>query len=309
MSENSQIPKELTALRDQIDTLDDKIVALFIERASLVAKVGEMKRRSNPGQCPIRSSREAEVIKRITQKFEGQPFLPAAAAAIWRIVIGASTAIEGALTLSVFTADTNDYYWLSREYFGLFVPTIKQSQVKRVIGDVIDGKASVGIVPMLKTSDTSYWWVNLAGRGENSPKIFACLPYVYHGTPSRDASSCLAIATIEPEESGDDRSIFVIEANQNFSQTKLQMAFSNAKLEATWISIATLSPNVRHHLIEIKGFVNHHHPAIKQLVSSGASNINVSWLGAYAAPIVLKALHPHSETSSNQPPRHASKSS
>lgn len=291
------IQHELQAFRGQIDALDDKIIALLKERIGIVGKVGEYKRRHFPGQCPIRAGREADLVRRIAKEFEGSAMLPASAAAIWRTLIAASIMHEAPLPVSVYCADANqDFYWLAREYFGLFAPTSKQPHVKRVIGDVMDGKAAVGIVPALHSHDSSYWWTNLATRQENQPKIFACLPFIYHGAPGRDAARCLAIAKVQPEETGDDRSIFVIEADQHISQHKLQTAFASAGLEAEWISIATLSAHTRHHLVEIKGFFDAHHPALQRLQAAFANPaISISFLGAYANPLILKAAHPHSE--------------
>jgi chorismate mutase len=300
--------KELAELRQKIDAIDDKIIALLQERIGVVGKVGELKRREHPGECPIRAGREAEMVRRVIEEFRDSPLLPAAAAAMWRTLIGASTSLEGALTLSVYATDTqNDFYWLAREYFGSFIPSSKQPHVKRVIGDVIDGKASVGIVPMLRSSDTSYWWTNLAQGGDAGPKIFAHLPFVYHGAPSRDASSCLAIARVQPEETGDDRSVFVLEADHNVSQGKLQGAFASAKLDANWISVAALSPASRHHLVEIKGFVTAKSESMQQVAATlGNSVMGIHFLGAYATPVVLSAKNPHSDASSNTPVRHVS---
>lgn len=305
---DSEFTQALAEHRRQIDALDDKIIALLIERIGIVGKVGELKRRAHPGQCPIRSAREAEVVRRVMEEFEDSPFLPAAAGAMWRTLIGASTALEGPLSLSVYSGEGNDLYWLAREYFGLFIPSTRHPHVKRVIGDVIDGKALVGIVPMLRSADNSYWWTNLTGRGDHGPKIFACLPYIYHGAPGRDSVSALAIANIQPEETGDDRSVISIEADHTISQNKLQSALTAAGMGATWISIATLAPSSRHHLVEIRGFVDGHHPALAKFAQSmGHAVTRVSFLGAYAAPIILEAKHPHSEPSNNSAIRHANK--
>ena len=196
------------------------------------------------------------MIRRIANEFKDSKFLPAAAAAIWRLIIGASTSVESALTVSVYAPDRdNDYFWMAREYFGPFIPVTKQPHIKRVLGDVMDGKAAVGIVPMLRSADTTFWWTNLMHQGNDAPKVFARIPFVYPDTPGRDAPSGLAIARILPEPSGDDHSLLVLEADHNVSQHKLQTAFATAKLDATWINIATLSPSARHHLIEVKGFV------------------------------------------------------
>src|SRR5205823_4317404 len=105
-----------------------------------------------------------------------------------------------------------------------------------------------------------------------------------------DAPSALAIARIVPEDSGDDLSLLVLEADHNVSQNRLQTAFATAKLEANWINIATISPATRHHLVEIKGFVTPDHAGITLLRAAlGASLLNVNFLGAYAAPVIVNS--------------------
>ncbi len=280
---------ELSAFRKQIDDIDDQLITLLKDRIAIVSKVGEYKRRTFPGRCPIRPAREAEMIRRIIGKFAGSQFLPAAAADLWRTIIGASTTVESTLSMSVFHPDRdNDYFWMAREYFGPFLPIIKQPHIKRVIGDILDGKAAVGVVPMLRSSDTTFWWTNLIQQGHDAPKVFARIPFVYHETPPRDAPSALAIARLLPEPSDDDNSLIVLEADANVSQHKLQSAFLTAKLDSTWINIATLSPVARHHLIEVRGFVTLDHPGIDIIRATlGTSIFNLSFLGAYAVPIVI----------------------
>ena len=287
-----EITSELLEFRSKIDAIDDKIMGLLQERIGIVGQVGAFKRRTAPGRCPLRPGREAEMVRRIMDRFKNNngttPFPPATAAAMWRILIGTSTSVESPLTVSAFVSERdNDLFWLAREYFGPSVEIVKQPYVKRVIGDVMDGKASVGIVPMLRSSDTTYWWTNLTQQNPDTPKIFAHIPFVSHGTPGKDFPCGLAIARVAPEDSGDDRSLLVIETDYNVSQNRLQTAFVTAKLEATWINIATLTPDARHHLIEIQGFVNESSEPMKALFAGlGSSLFNACFLGSYAVPII-----------------------
>ena len=94
MTVKDSTDSEIAAFRQQIDEIDDKIANLLIERTAVVSRVGEVKHKAGPGKCPIRPGREAAMVRRITAKFENTPFLPAAAAAIWRIIIGMSTAVQ-----------------------------------------------------------------------------------------------------------------------------------------------------------------------------------------------------------------------
>jgi chorismate mutase/prephenate dehydratase len=221
--ENGQ---KLAKFRAQIDEIDNIIINKLIERIGIVKQVGELKSTTTTIPCPIRSGREAEMVRRIIEEFRPTDFPASAAAAIWRIIIGASTGVESKLSLSVFSDDKeNSLYWLAREYFGSNLPITKQPHIKRVIGDVIDDKATVGIVPFLRSADNSNWWTALMQQGENVPKIFAHVPFVYTDVPGKDIPSALAIAKMIPEPSGDDMSLIVIEADANCSQHRLQTAF------------------------------------------------------------------------------------
>jgi chorismate mutase / prephenate dehydratase len=281
----------LADFRKQIDELDDQLVDLLIKRIGIVQQVGELKKTTAPGQCPIRAGREADMVRRIMKQFESSAFTAAAAGAIWRIIIGASTSVEAQLKLSVYTPEgNNDLYWLGREYFGFFNPSTKQPHVKRVIGDVMDNKSSVGILPMPHSSDTDYWWTSLMHMGTERPKIFAQIPFIYPDNLGKDMHAALAIANIVPEETGDDTSLIVLETDFNVSQNRLQTAFATAKLEASWIQIASVNPTSRYHLIGVKGFITEDHKEFQSIISTlgSASVLNTYYLGAYATPIMMQ---------------------
>ena len=277
---------QLAAFRREIDGIDDKIIALLAERTGIVKNVGEFKKQSGNTGCPIRSGRESEMVRRIMDTFKTTDFSPIAAAAIWRIIIGTSTALECELTISVFAPEASgDMFWLARDYFGPSAIISKQPQINRVIGDVMDGKAKVGILPYPRRDDTSNWWTNLMQADSKTPKIFAHVPFVLQDK----MPTAVAIAKLAPEASGNGVSLIVIEADHNVSQHRLQTSFTNAKLEANWINIASLNSANRHHLIEVKGFLNAEHEAFAGMISSlGASIVNVSYLGSYGAPVALE---------------------
>lgn len=278
----------LNTFRQQIDAIDDQLFALLKERISVVAQVGEFKHRTNPGRYPLRPAREAQMIRRVVDTFTSNPpFPPAAAAAIWRLLIGASTSVESPLTVAAFTPDqNNDFYWLAREYFGPSAQFSKHNTIKRVMSDVMDGKASVGIVPTIQTSDTDYWWMHLLEPAVDAPKIFACIPFI---TPGTRQPTALAFGRIAPEESGDDTTLMVLEVEHSTSQQRIQAAFTTAMLEATWVQITSFSSDSRYHLLEIHGFITEASEETNALLSAlGNAVIRMTILGAYATPIILK---------------------
>jgi len=277
----------LLAFRQEIDALDDKIIALLRERIDIIARVGQWKGTYHPGECPIRAGREAEMIRRVMQKFEDSKFSPVAAAAMWRILIGASVCVESPLSLSIYAPAQDElFYWLAREYFGPTLPVTRQPHINRVFGDLKDGKASIGIVPTLR-SDTANWWLGLIPC--DAPKIFARIPFIAAGPPVKYPAA-LAIARIMPEASGNDVSLMVLEADHNVSQNRLQTAFSKAKLIARWISITSPDAIRRLHLIELKGFITATNIEMKKFLSDvGETVMQTHYLGSYALPIVVKS--------------------
>jgi hypothetical protein len=233
-------------------------------------------------------------MRRIIGMFEGGPFHPEAVSAVWRGLINGSLAMEGELKISVMANEQHpELYWLAREHFGSVATYMKETTVKRVIGNIIDGKASIGIVPVLRTDEVTPWWPDLTQHTDDWPKIFARIPFVEPARPARDAASGIAIGKVAPEATGDDLSFIAIEAEENTSMHKLQSAFSQAGLQAQWVDVLTHTSGRRHHLIELKGFITPDHDAYQRFaISLGGSLLNSVFIGAYATPITLALRRP-----------------
>lgn len=280
---------ELQTYRKQIDAIDERLIALLKERIAVVEQVGKHKQEHTPHLFPIRPAREAQLLRSIAKSFEGSAFNAATACAIWRLIIGASTHLESNLTLSVYaTQDVQDYYWLAHEYFGPCATIIKQPHVKRVIGDVIEGKAAIGIVPTFSTSDETSEWSNLVQSAADAPKIFAHLPFVLAGEHMKTQPTAFAFSKLLPEDSGDDVSFFALQTQHDTSQHRMQTAFAAAKISAQWLGITSTQPDTRLHLVELGGFITPDHSGFKSFAASLNSALQqVTFLGAYATPFTL----------------------
>jgi chorismate mutase / prephenate dehydratase len=275
--------KDIPELRAAIDDIDDELVRLFNKRSEFVRQVGAIKKSTqNEGFSFIRSAREADMVRRMYEAFKGGIFPPAAAAHMWRIIISASLSLEAPLTVSAFCPEPqHEIYWLAREYFGNFTPTTKEPTARRVLGEVIDGKAQVGVLPLPDDSAEGKWWQKLQG----DMKIFACVPYIL---PKGASIKALAVAKLEPEETGNDISFFSIETEADVSLSRLKTTLDKHKLDARWLATEAFASGHRVHLIEIRGFITAHHDAVRELKASvGASLLAIHWLGAYALPLTL----------------------
>ncbi len=279
----------LIPLREQIDAIDEQLIGLIKQRIAVVEKVGEFKKATAPNLCPIRAGREATMIRSIAECFKDSSFSAATAAAIWRLIIGASTHAESKLVISVlYTEKEHDYFWMAREYFGPSVTITKQPNVKRVISDVLEGKSTIGLLPNFSASDGDEWWASLVQAAADAPKIFAHLPFVFTDESAKRMPTALAIAKLLPEDSGEDVSFYVLNTANDVSQHRLQSSFTSANLIAQWHGISAPQMDSRLHLVELQGFIEPSHEQFKQFTDSlGASLLQTTFLGAHALPFTL----------------------
>jgi chorismate mutase len=275
--------KDIPELRAAIDAIDQTLVTLLNERSEFVRQVGAIKSRTQPaGTSFIRSGREADMVRRMLEAFRGGVFPPAAAAHLWRIIISASLSLESQLTVSAYATETQqDIYWFAREYFGNFTPINKESAPRRILGEVMDGKAQVGVLPLPEDPAEGKWWLKLQG----DLKIFACVPFIL---PKGVSIKALAVARVEPEDTGNDLSFFSIETDRDVSQSRLKATLDRHRLDVRWLAVESFPSGHRVHLIEIRGFVTGYHDVVREIKADiGASLLAIHWLGAYALPIQL----------------------
>ncbi len=277
----------IEAVRTKIDAIDDQIAALLKQRLEQVKAIGALKHTHAPDQFVIRSGREAKMLRRMVNQFQGSAFHPLAVATIWRQIIAASANTESPLKLSVYAPSEHTPLALfAREYFGAFCPVQRQPTAKRVIGDVVDGKANIGILPLPQNDEPDPWWPLLAAQGEAAPHIFARLPFVNIASP-RDSLGAFAIANITPETSGNDVSYIALKTDMEISQSRLNSLFSKHRLSARWVAVYASSAD-RQYLVELDGLIEKQNTSLNAMLGeAGASILSHSILGACATPITL----------------------
>ncbi len=98
MSEKPYNSPQLDKIRCQIDALDERIHDALMERAELVLKVGEEKRKNNIQI--VQPAREARMIRRLLGRHHGA--LPEMAVVrIWRELVGAVSLLQTGLKVAV----------------------------------------------------------------------------------------------------------------------------------------------------------------------------------------------------------------
>ena len=142
-------PAELAALRAQIDSVDDQILALLDRRAEVVRRVGEIKReRSQTFHVP---HRERAVLERLTNAATGA-FPREAVRPVFREIMSACLSLESPLVVSYPGPEATFSHLAGRTRFGLsaqYTPAASLGEVFRAVGRGAD----YGVVPVEEATE------------------------------------------------------------------------------------------------------------------------------------------------------------
>ncbi len=277
----------LQEFRDQIDAIDDELIALLKKRSAIVSQVGDYKRKANKTQCFIRPGREAAMARLIVQQDAGvfpRPML----AAIWRLLIAGSTSIEQTLSISVCEHHgRQDFFWLAHEYFGPAGEISMVSHPSRVIPSVVEGQTLMGMIPM-PDEDEHDCWRQLLGEGANHPQVFAIAPFLYEEPLPR----ALMVGDVEPEETGDDCSLLVVEASAEISRSRLQEVFASFGWQGHCLTqVASGNLDGMMYVFEVSHFLHRQHPMLHDIEQRlGEPAIRVCSIGAYARQLHIDEI-------------------
>lgn len=272
----------LDQIRVNIDTIDDQLHQLLMQRAELVMEVVETKRLPD-GSLPkgaYRPAREAIIIRRLhAQNKNPLPF--DMVFSFWRQMIGAFTAMQAPVSVSVQAqanqGDRRDLLGLTREHFGAKAQLTPRESFGLVANDIQSESASVGVASaQFEGEREGAWWMACMSRDASTPRVVAALPFC--GTDI--AGYCVSRAPLEP--SGDDETLLAVQLDTATSRSGIASALSRAKIDATPLHAS--GENV---LIRVKGY--HAEPDAPMLRSvADAIKIpvgQIALVGAYATPI------------------------
>ncbi len=148
----------LERVRNRIDALDQKILALLNARARLVIQAGHLKSAlgggnsgRRPGSVAFVPHRERQVLDRI-QRLNSGPFPKEALIAVFREIMSASLALEGRPRIACVGSEASASQRAARIKFGSQCEYVGSRGVRGVFAEVEKGRADLGVVPMDKAS-------------------------------------------------------------------------------------------------------------------------------------------------------------
>jgi chorismate mutase-like protein len=273
----------LSDLRARIDDIDSALHDLLMQRSALVEEIADVKREEG---VVMRPGREAKVIRRLLARHDGR--IPVGVLVrIWREIISACTALQEELTVAIYEDEqVSSFERLARAHFGSMTALTRFSSVSGVMHAITEKRATVGLLPLDTGTPDNPWWLYLARRAEDTPRVIARLPFVLLPDRSRDDLEALVLGLVPPEVSGQDHSLLIIETREELSRAALVAALGKAGLQRAERGIWEDTPDSRRHLVEVESFVEDDDPRLSDLAPRDGEAIEqVSVAGAFAMPV------------------------
>jgi chorismate mutase-like protein len=279
----------LQSLRRQIDHIDDQLHDLIMARSALVERIAAAK--SETGMA-LRPGREAEILRRLTARHSG-PFPKAALVRIWRELIGAVAGLQAPLSIAVAGDSMVE---LARNHFGVVWPVTASASAGQVVKLVDEGKATVGVLPLPagmardaavsaeqpagSPGATEPWWAALTGEREDMPRVVTRLPVYPFESESLEA---LIIARRPHDNTGQDRTLVVVEAGTQVSRDRVRALLTAAGFEPLAALGGQTVGGHSLHLVEVDGWFTSADPRMGQLVREPV--LHASVIGGYPVPL------------------------
>lgn len=280
---------DLNGLRAEIDEIDRAMHDLIIRRTRVVQAVGAFKDRQiaqgSKVHVPYRPAREARIMRNLVRSHEGA-FPKTALIQIWRELIAAGTRLEAPYTVALCRdADGQDCWELARLNFGCLNEIIEFDTQLDAIHALEDGRAAVGVFPAPVPGEGHSWWPLI--EPDSAVRVVSKLPFGGRPVGRGEDTEGFVLAAIELEESGDDRTLFVVRVDQPIETDTLRKDFAKACPGSAILGV--FAPEGENHcfvLVDVPGFLCNQGEIFRHtLLDHGLKCGDVRVLGAYGVPI------------------------
>jgi chorismate mutase / prephenate dehydratase len=280
--------RSLEDLRREIDEADDAIHDLVMRRTDLVAEIAAVKATRHDGVSGrfLRPGREARVIRRLLARHRGA-FPKAALVRLWRELITAPHAVQGALSVAVYAPEAEPGYWdLARDHYGSHTPFASHQSPGQVVAALVEGSAIVGVLPFIQDGEPDPWWPMLARDDPRAPVIMARLPLAAARNARGEALGALVIGPVASEPTGRDHSYLALETDEEMSRVRLGAELARVGLEPCLFAFwAEPDGARRRYLVEVCDFVSVGDARLAKFRAAVGKELRrIFFLGSYAVP-------------------------
>ncbi|WP_395018911.1 chorismate mutase [Dongia sp.] len=288
---------QLAALRRQIDSVDTQLHDLLMQRTELAVQVGEVKAKAQPiGRTPsegakfVRPAREAKILRRLIERHKGK--LPKAVMVrMWREMISALLQVEGPFVVAVYNPPEEPGYWdIARDHYGCRVPILGFDRLNHAISAVLEGQATVAVLPLPHEGDRDPWWRRIAVKQPKVPHVIARLPFGDPGNQRGRGLQALVIGTTPNEPTDHDRGLLVAETREPVSRSAIREALNTAKLKPVFIQAFQELGGPEQQVVEVEGFLAPDDARLAALAKALGPDSRVIAIGGYAVPLTAAEL-------------------
>lgn len=262
--------KAVDDIRSKIDGMDNTIHDLLMQRAELVLKIGEEKRRNNIQV--VQPDREIIMLRRLLARHKG-PLPKEAVVRIWRELVGAVSLLQTGLKVVVTVPDGPNglTYWdMAKDYFSSVLPMNRAANPLAALAMVREGEATFAVMPRPADGETNPWWSFLLDEsGDKAMRVIARLPLGDRSQSSANPDNqALVVARLKFETSGDDRSFIILELEQGISRAKIVDKIKEAGFEprAFYTYTGAKGGTRTQHLIEVDKYIGADDKRLAQIV-------------------------------------------
>ena len=274
-------PDALARLRAELDRLDDAIHDRLMARAAVVEQIGGL---GAKGRVALRPGREAAILRRLLARHQGG-LPPRAVVRIWRELLAATTAMQGAHAVAVCETDpAGQYVATAREHFGALTPLRVQRSPAQALAEVSAGRATAAVLPTPAEGEppAAAWWTALMHRDDPRIHVVARLPFWAPRPDGAPRVQAMVVSAAAPDASGRDRSLIGLELAPEMSRARLSAQLATAGF-AQRDSLLRRDPGspVAQALVEVDGLLTDDDPRLRRLADVLRPPVV---LGGYAVP-------------------------
>ena len=197
---------ELDQIRQRIDTLDNQVHDLLMERADLVMQISAEKKKN--GIQIVQPAREARMIRRLMGRHRA-PLPQETIVRIWRELVGSISLLQTGLSVAVDTG-LPEYWDMARDYFGAVLPMRKEQSPANCLTLVRDETVNFAVLPQPEDNETDAWWLDLVT--DTSLKVIQRLPFGDKENYRYDLHPAYVVAKAGFDTSDDDHSLVAMKS-------------------------------------------------------------------------------------------------
>jgi chorismate mutase / prephenate dehydratase len=288
---------KLLQLRHEIDAIDESLHDLIQRRTRVVEGVREIKKDI---AVKIRPAREAEILYRLCADHKSA-FPKRELCRIWREMIVATLSFEGPFSVAVFHPEETPGYWdLARDQYGTYTKMQRHTSPRAVVEAVREQQATVGVLPFPSRDRDEPWWRYLVSATPETPRVIARLPFIPGANTHDQNLDALVICPVPQEETGRDRSLLAVEAEEDIGYPAIENALSQAGFSAAFHQLwhDPSRPPGWTYLVEVFGFVGPDSRQISRLKDGLGNRVaRIIQLGGYGTPLSEADLAPVEDVS------------